>query len=191
MTTRFDRLPPEAGIFMQVWAQKFLEELEAALTGLEDVTGDTATLLALIIELNGLITTANTAIDDLNTATAATLAEQSLNTSRVANFTPPMIQADSAGNVTIANHDRIYGNGDVVPVTGGVVATGYANPDVARIYYVDPARAGGVVTYLFTQDEEDAAQTGDVHSVGAVEIPAVGTQDGGWVRPPGYVDPLL
>lgn len=126
---------------------------------------------------------AQTAADDVSTAT-------SLENSWIIGFTPPLISADSAGNVTIANHQRQYA-GEPLPtpvaVTGGVLATAFVNPDVVRVYYDQASRAGGVVTYQTTLDPNVAAQSGDRHSVGAVEIPAAGSQDGDPVRPPGYI----
>ncbi len=125
-----------------------------------------------------------------NAAADSVTSEQSLVNSFVTNFvgTSP-ISADNAGNVTIANHDRQYGDPTLDPtvsVTGDTIATGAATGDIVRVYYDDPTRAGGVVTYQFTVDPADApVQGGDRHVVGAVEIPAAGTSDGGYVRPPG------
>lgn len=106
---------------------------------------------------------------------------------------PPLISADNTGSVTISTHDRVYGDPTLNPtvsVTGGLIATGGSNPDVIRVYYSDPARAGGAVTYQFTVDPADPpVQGGSIHVVGAVTIPAAGTQSGNGVRPPGYVEP--
>lgn len=119
--------------------------------------------------------------------------ETSLTSSYITNFTTPLISADSSGNVTIANHDRVYGDPALNPtraVTGGSVSTGATSPSIIRVYYDDPTRAGGSVTYQFTVDPAaPPAQSGNRHSVGAVQIPAAGTQDGNFVKPPGFVEP--
>lgn len=126
---------------------------------------------------------AQSAANDVSTAT-------SLENSYITNFTPPLISADNLGNITIANHDRQYA-GDPAPapvaVTGATVPTAYVAGDIVRVYYDDPTRAGGAVTFLTTLDPTVAAQTGVRHSVGAVEIPAAGSQTGDPVRPPGYI----
>lgn len=107
-------------------------------------------------------------------------------------FTPPLISADSSGNVTIATHDRQYGDtmlNPTVTVNGATIGTGYAASTVARIYYDDASRAGGSVSYQATTDPSVSAQLGDRHSVGAVTIPAAGSQSGKFVRAPGFVEP--
>lgn len=132
---------------------------------------------------------AQDAADNANAAASAVTSEQSLSASFPQNYTPPLLNADDTGLVTIAAHDRKYGDGTVVSVTGGTVATGLTSGDIAWIYYDQASRAGGAVTYQFTQVETDIAQTGDRHSLGAVTIPASGSQAGNPVRPPGYVNP--
>ncbi len=127
-------------------------------------------------------------------AAAAAASEQSLVNSYIdpSSFTAPLISADSAGNVTIANHSRTYGDvalNPTVAVTGDTIATAASPTSVVRVYYSDPTRAGGTVTYLFTIDPAaPMPQGGDIHSIGAVEIPAAGASDGDYLKPPGYVD---
>lgn len=185
MTLRLPRLPqtPPTHAELQVWWQQVCEAIETQ-EGRQDEA------IEAIQAAQEAADAANLAADTANEAAESVTAESSLVNSYVANFTAPLIQADDTGDVTIADHDRIYGNGDVVSVDGDVVATALTNPDVARIFYSDPGRAGGAVVYQFSEDAADAAQTGDIHSVGAVEIPAAGTSPGGHVQPPGYVNPL-
>lgn len=143
--------------------------------------------------LGTAIAAADAAAATANAAAASVTAESSLVNSFVDNYVAPLISADNLGNVTIAAHDRVYGDtalNPTVSVSGGVVATGAAPASVVRIYYNDPTRAGGTVTYLFTVDPAaPPVQGGNLHSVGAVTIPAAGTQGGKGVRPPGYVEP--
>ena len=131
------------------------------------------------------------AADNAQAASDATAAETSLVNSFVTNFTgASVITATNTGDVTIKNHDRQYGDTTLNPtvaVTGATLVTGLANPSLVRVYYDDASRAGGGVTYAYTVDPADPPiQGGDRHVVGAVTIPAAGTSDGGWVRPPGY-----
>ena len=191
--TRFDQqaplVDPSTGRLTQEAQRRFqrmMEQIEGAVNAI-------ATALDNIVELNDLITTVEQAVADAtaaavaaNDAAAAGTAESALVNSFVANFTPPMVSADSAGLVTIAAHDRVYGDGATVSVSGGTVATGQANPAVVYIYYDQPSRVGGPVTYLYSLDEADAAQTGARHNIGAVLIPAAGSASGGYARPPGY-----
>lgn len=163
-----------------------LGSIEASFNTLEETTEDIEELLTTVILLNELIVEAEEAIEAAEEATATITASDSLAKSWVENFTPPVVSADNTGLVTIADHDRHYGNGDVVSVDNDTLATGQAAGTKVYIFYEDAARAGGAVTYQFSTNEAGAAQIGDVHNVGAVEIPAAGTNSGGYARPPGY-----
>lgn len=167
-------------------AQQFLRIVNGAFTAIEAAFNSQADFVAAIVALNNLITTANAAVAAVTTAATNVTAASNLANSYVANFTPPVVSADNTGLVTIANHDRKYGDGTSVAVTGDTLATGEAPGTIVYAYYSDPDREGGAVTYLYSTTEADAAQIGDVHNVGAVEIPAAGTVDGGYARPPGY-----
>lgn len=165
------------------WWQSVAEQAETAINGVE------AALAAAGIALDAA-EAANTAAGNAQTAADTTSAETSLVNSYVDNFVAPIITSDNLGNVTIATHDRVYGDPTLNPtvsVDGDTIATGEVSPSTVRIYYNDPTRAGGAVAYLFTVDPATPpVQGGDTHSVGAVTIPAAGTQDGGFIRPPGY-----
>lgn len=131
--------------------------------------------------------------DATASASGTNFAEVSLNNSYVANFVSPILSADDAGNITVATHDRVYGDSTLNPtvsVTGAVVATGATDGDVVRIYYEDSSRAGGSVTYQFTVDPAPPpAQSGNTHVVAAVRIPpAAGTGEGIEQKPPGYIE---
>lgn len=163
---------------------EFLRSLNGAFKVLVDAQNATAAALAAA----GIATAAAAAA---NAAAAASKAESSLVNSFVTNFVGASpLSADSLGNVTILAHDRQYGDTTLNPtraVNSGMLATGEVSPAVVRVYYDDPTRAGGAVTYLFTVDPADPpVQGGNRHVVGAVEIPAAGTSDGGYVRPPGF-----
>lgn len=135
---------------------------------------------------NAAAAAANTAAANAQGAADEVTEASDLANSYVENFTPPMVEADNAGNVTIADHDRVYGDGTTVSITGDTVATGESNPAIVYIYYDDPTRADTTPSFQFSTTEGDAAQIGDRHNVGAVTIPAAGTQSGGYARPPGF-----
>ncbi len=143
-----------------------------------------------LADLDTAIAAADAAAASANAAAASVTAEQSIVTSYPSGVT---LTANSSGDVTINTHNRVYGDSSLNPtvsVTGAVLVTGAAPASVVRIYYNDPTRAGGAVTYLFTVDPAaPPVQGGNLHSVGAVTIPAAGTQGGNGVRPPGYVEP--
>jgi hypothetical protein len=168
---------PEFILFWQLFCDT-LEGIPAIAAGLE----------AQIVLVEAATVAAQTAADNANAAAESVTAEQSIAVSSPENFTPPLVSSDNVGLVTIAAHDRRYGNGDVVSVNGGSVNTGLVNPDTYRIFYDQASRAGGAVTYQFTQDET-VPQTGDRHFVGSGTVPGAGSQAGNPVRPPGYVEP--
>ncbi len=192
-------MPPH--LFERYWdeAMSNIEEtLNAILSipaieeALEDL--DTATQAALDAadNANTAAADAQTAADTAQNTADAQRTEASIANSYVENFTPPLLSADSTGVVTIANHDRHYGDSTLNPtvsVTGDTIATGSASGSVIRVYYDDATRAGGAVTYQFTVDPAaPPVQGGSRHSVGAVTIPVAGSSDGNYVKPPGYVE---
>lgn len=145
-----------------------------------------------LADLDTAIAAADAAAANANAAATSITSESSLVNSFPDNFAAPLVSVDNLGNVTIAAHDRVYGDSVLNPtvsVTGATVATAAAPTDIVRIYYNDATRAGGTVTYLFTTDPAPPpVQGGDIHSVGAVEIPTVGTLSGKNVTPPGFVN---
>lgn len=176
-----ERIEPSPQLIL-TW-QQLVTQLEL-IPGLEEA----------IAAANAAAANAQAAADNANAAADSVTSESSLVNSGPVNYTPPLLSADNAGNVTIANHDRQYGDSVLNPtvsVTGGLIASGAAVGDIVRPYYLDPTRAGGAVTYLFTVNDDTApVQGGDTHVLGAVTIPAAGTQDGNPVRPPGQVSPI-
>lgn len=147
-----------------------------------------------IIDADTAAANAQIAANNAQNVADGTSAETSIVSSYPSNFTAPLISADNTGLITVANHDRVYGDSTLNPtvaVTGDTVSTIASTGNIVRIYYNDPARAGGAVTYLYTIDPTTPpVQGGDTHSVGAVEIPAAGSVDGGPVRPPGWANPI-
>ena len=130
---------------------------------------------------------AQAAADAATTANQQTAAEQSLANSGVVNEAAPLT-ANLAGNITVADHQRIYGNPTLNPtvaVDGDVIGTAYPSDETVYVFYDDPTRAGGAVSYLTSNDPADALQAGNLHSIGVVTIPSSGTSTGTYTRPSG------
>lgn len=171
-------------------AQTALNNAFANLGNAINVIAAIPEIQAALVALDAATQAAQTAANNANAAASATRSESSLVNSFVKNPSNP-ISANSTGVVFIADHQRQYGDPTLNPtvsVTGGSLTTGATPGQTVRVYYDQPSRAGGAVTYQFTVDPAAApVQSGNRHSVGAVEIPATGTQDGKGLQPPGYV----
>jgi hypothetical protein len=176
----------------QLFWQKTVDAIEASFDGIEGALAAAGIALDAADAANTAAAVATGAAVLAQDAADATMAETSIVNSFISNFTAPIISAASTGIVTVATHDRVYGDSTLNPtvsVTGNTVATGQVNPALVRIFYDDPSRAGGVVTYQFTVDPATApVQSGHRHSVGAVVIPAAGSSNGGYIRPPGFTE---
>lgn len=141
------------------------------------------------------INSANAAAANANAAAGAAQSETSIVNSFVKDFVGASpLEVDAAGNVTIKNHTRQYGdqmlNPDVA-ITGAILATGATAGQIVRVYYDDPTRSDTTPTFAFSIDPvTPPIQGGDRHVIGAVEIPGAGTSNGGYVRPPGYTNPI-
>lgn len=174
---------------------------DEAMTKLESTLNAILSIPAIIAALADLDSATQAALDAADAAQAAAdnaqsaandqARENSIVNSYVDNYTSPLISANLSGGITIANHDRVYGDqvlNPTVSVTGGMLATAAPPGSIVRVYYIDSARSGGSVSYLFTVDPAaPPVQGGDTHSVGAVEIPSVGFQDGRGMYPPGFI----
>lgn len=191
---------------MQRWWQTVCERIEAQ-EGAQD-----ATIEALAAAL-ALITAAQVAADDAQTAATAAAASAATaqsaaddvasNSSLILGYVDPasILTATDAGanaTITIAGHNRIYGNGTTVAVTGAAL-TALAYSTSYAVYYDDLARAGGAVTYHATTDPIVAAAdivTGR-HFVGLVVTPAalgvpndgIGAVPSGFMPPTGFIFP--
>lgn len=206
MTLRLSRLPTnwkdQPQLFERYWDET-LNQIEKNINQLLSVpiiqqqlaATQTAVVAAQAAAAAAMLAadTAQTAANTVTTTANNTAREASLSTSYINVVTSPLISVTSGGVVTIQTHTRVYGNTTLNPsvsVTGGSVATGAASGAVIRIYYVDATRAGGAVSYLYTVDgvNPPPVQTGDTHSVGVVTVPATGSADGKFIRPPGYIE---
>lgn len=193
MAIKLPRLPTgwkdQPQLFERYWNDA-MTQIESNINAVEAIPA----IQAAITAANSSATAANTAASAANAATVANKSESSLVNSFIdqSSFTGSLLTVTSLGVVTIKAHTRIYGNSTLNPsvaVAGGTVTTvGTASGSIIRIYYNDPTRAGGVVTYLYTLDPTAApVQGGNLHSVGAVKVPASGSITGINVGPPGYI----
>lgn len=171
----------------------FMQPLQQQLTALKDAVNQLLALPEIQAALEDLDTAtqaAQTAADAANAAAEATAAASSLATSYVTGLTLSAQDAGASVTLTISNHTRVYGDGTSVAVTGGTI-TGVPYSTIARVFYDQPSRAGGSVTYQWTSSAETAAQTGNRHSVGAVTTPAAldPPVSGNPIYPPGFALP--
>lgn len=175
----------------QIWFQQYSSAIESSVNGIAAALAAAGIALDAAAVALDAAAAANTAADNAQAGVEQQAADASLSASGVINETA-FFEAAISGNITVPGHDRLYGNPTLNPtvaVTGDTLSTAYVAGDIVYVYYVDPTRAGGAVTYLTSTDPEDANQVGDVHSIGSVGIPSVGTQTGSLVRPRGIPTP--
>lgn len=143
-------------------------------------------LQAAIVAAQDAANAANAAADNAQSVADTTTAATNIANSYVTGLTLTAADAGSDTTITISSHTRVYGDGTSVSVTGGVL-TGKAYNTQYYIYYDQPSRTGGTVTYLTTTTASTAAQTGDRHVVGSVTTPVAldPPSDGLPVLPPG------
>lgn len=175
--------------FQRAWedAQRATYEAILAIPGVQQAVLDAQ---AAADAAQAAADTANTAAANADTAAQQAAADSSLATSGTSGLTITAADAGSNVTVTISGHTRIYGDGTSVSVTGGSI-TALAYSTVYYIYYDQPSRLGGAVSYQATTTQATAAQTGDRHSLGAVTTPAAlaGPSTGTPNLPPGVVQP--
>ena len=167
-------------INMQLHWQRTMEAIELAFSGLTGRVDDIDSLLAQIQAANALATAASGTATEVNDRVNVALG-----------FVDPVnvLSAASSGAITIAAHDRIYGDGTTVAVNSGSVS-GFAPGDYVSVYYQDAGHAGGAVTYYGTTSA--VVQSGSRHVVGQVTVPAIGapSASGAGVTAPGYTPPV-
>lgn len=176
-TFRLPRLPqgvsivdPKTGIptdKFRRWWQAFASDIEievGALAAAQLAQAAAVTATAAAATATAAASTAQGAADWANSVASLTNS----------GVTPNPLTATDAGasaTITIAGHTRVYGDGASVAVTGGSL-TGRVYSTLYYVYYDQPSRVGGAVTYASTTSAATAAQTGDRHLVGSVTTPA-------------------
>lgn len=175
--------------------QQFQQWWQSLTRTIETQEGRQDELITALVEVNAATEAAQTAADTATTAAASaqtaadtTTAQTNLVDSYV-DGTPPFLTATDAGanvTITVAAHNRVYGDATTLAITGGSV-TGQPYSTLVYIYYVDATRADTTPTFLATTDASTAAQTGDTHLVGSVTTPAAAAppETGNYVAAPG------
>jgi hypothetical protein len=171
-----------------VYWQRFVETLEQIPAIQEGLAGlDTA-----LATVGAAVATVQAAAEIVQAAVDASSAASQLTNSYVTGLTLSATDAGLDASITISSHTRKYPQADGstvdVAVTGATL-TGLSYTTDYWIYYDQPSRAGGAVTYHAST--APTAQTGDRHNVGAVTTPAASDPDtvGNGVKPPGYTGP--
>lgn len=159
-----------------------LSQIADAINAIADIPA----IQAALVSLDAATAAAQAAADAANAATATNTAATSLANSYVSGLTLSATDAGTNATITISAHTRVYGDGTSFSVSGGSL-TALAYNTTYYIYYDQPSRAGGAVTYQSTTDAAVSAQTGDRHVVGSATTPlAAGIPiDGNPVLPPG------
>lgn len=173
-------------IQLQQWWNEAVKAIEESFVEIE-------TVLGIAEAAETAAENAQTAADAAQTAadSAQTSAESATGVTLVVGSgvdANPLSASDAGSDatITVANHSRIYSNGTTVAVTGASI-TGLAYSTKYYIYYDDPDRLGGAVSYQTTTSATTAAQTGDRHLVGSITTPAAagGSVNGEYIPPPG------
>lgn len=180
-----DRSGQPTAPFQLYWQQ--------AIEGLQNQIDAITAAQAAADAANAAATAAQTAADNADTAaTAAQSAADEANSntaitaSYVTGLTLTATDAGTNATISISAHTRVYGDATSVSVNSGTI-TALAYSTAYFIYYDQPSRAGGAVTYQATTSITTAAQTGDRHTVGRVTTPAAAAppNNGNGVEPPG------
>lgn len=126
---------------------------------------------AAVEAANTAAAAANSAAEVAQTSANDAAKVAALTNSGVTGVTITASDAGASASIVISAHTRVYGTGTSVTVSGGSV-TGLSYSTDYYIYYDQPSRLGGTVTYQATTNKATAAQTGDRHLVGTVQTPA-------------------
>lgn len=162
------------------------QTIERAFTAIAEVLGIADDLEAALAEVAIATAAAQAAADAAQGVATQTSREAALVNSYIE---PDSVLSSTDTTISVAAHTRYYADGTSVAVDAGSVAATTPG-DTDYIFYSDPDREGGAVTYLV--DTTQPVQTGDRHVVGAVVVPGAGdppASGGVGPRPPGYVIP--
>lgn len=157
----------------QLWLQNALQQLYdefGALAAAEAAQSAAAAANAAAATAQTAANNADAAASTAQGSAEAAAAAQALASSGTTDLTLTAADVGASVTITISGHNRVYGDGTAVSVSGAIL-TGRAYNTTYYIYYNDPARAGGSVTYQTSTDENDAIQAGSIHSVGEVLTP--------------------
>ena len=162
------------------WWQEVTRKLAEAFQGL------TAAVNAVQLAQKAADTAQAAAVVAQNAADGAN-SVASLTSSGVTGLTLSAVDAGSSATISVSAHTRVYGNGSSVSVSASPPLTGLSYSTLYYVFYDQPSRSGGTVSYQITTSQTTAAQTGNRHLVGAVTTPAAAgpAETGDPVNPPG------
>lgn len=167
--------------FMAIWQEQAVKTEEA----FQALVGQVTDLEAIVRRIEEAFAKAQAAEDAANDVRdKQDLADSYPDPATVVTFA-------NDGSAAIAAHHRIYPiTGGRKPVDGGSIS-GFAPGDYVTVYYNDPGKEGGAVSYIGTTDA--VAQTDGRHIVGQGTIPQAGSPPAGGGGPtgPGYRPPEL
>lgn len=185
----------------QRWWQTTMEAIEgqesnqqALLDALITAQASADAAAAAAAAADAAAATAATAAAAAQTSADSVTSDTNISNSYVIGVAIAGHDAGASATVNISAHSRLYGDGTTVAVNSGSVTT-LAYSTSYYIYYDDPSRAGGAVTYHVTTSIGSAAQSGvnpNRHYVGAVVTPAALAADtaGVGAAPPAIIFPL-
>lgn len=152
--------------------------VELTEASISELSGNVATLQQIVDRLVAAEQAAGAAVTQ--TAALQASSDQQAQMTRVRDSyvdfgTLTASNVGGSATVTIANHTRHY----LAPIADvavtGASFTGQPTATTLYVYYDDPNLAGGAVTYVLTQNGDQAVATTDIpyrHFVGSVDTPA-------------------
>lgn len=161
--------------FTRFWDQ-VASLIEANVNGIQDALTAAGIAQAAAVSAASDAAAAQASADAAAAAGSGSSALQALVNSGVNNAcTIGAFDAGADATVTVSANTRYYGDGTSVAVNSGSVTGVAYGLDAALIYYDDPTRAGGAVTYHVTTDPLLANPTPmnpNRHYVGSVPTPS-------------------
>lgn len=166
--------------------QAIIDSLQGQIDAITQAQAAADTAQAAANTAQAAAAAADTAASNAQGAADSANATAAITNSYVTGSTITATDAGSDVTATISAHTRAYADGTTVAVSGGNV-TGLSYTTDYYIYYDQPSRSGGAVTYQATTSAGTAAQIGDRHLVGSVTTPAAAAPPTGgkYVEPPG------
>lgn len=185
-----------------IWFNEFADSIEGQVSGLEQVVSDLADAVAAIAAAQAAAASAQAAAETAQataetaqatadaavTAGSGTAAATNLALSYPDGVSITSVDNGVAADIDITAHNRVYGDGTTVALNADTL-TGLTYGTKYYIYYDDPTRTGGAVTYFATTSITTAKQSGDRHTVGSITTATAGgpLTTGNRLRPPGTV----
>jgi hypothetical protein len=173
---RFEKITNADGTvdssFQARW-QSVMENIEESVNAVIEAQNAADAANAAAVAAQDAAESAQAAAEAAQATADGAQGNSSIASSGVSGCTILATDAGTDADIDISAHTRIYGDGTSVSVDGDTL-TGLLYSTKYYIYYDQPSRAGGAVSYLTTTSQTTAAQTGNRHTVGSVTTPAGG-----------------